>query len=735
MRSVARSWVLVLLTGLLVCLVPAAAASGAETPEIEKFFAANCKETAPECGHEITATTDPFGHHFSVTKEPTKTEAEAQGFVTAGGRVPFGVTDFKLKTTGALPFEKPTETIKHIRTDVAPGLATNPEAVPKCNAAEFDKEALPGSHLYPAPVCASNTKVGAQQATAFVPTGFDVALEGPVYNLEQSEGRASLFGVSLELPKPLTEGQLKEAFEHGLITKAILEGQYYAHTLIEGNVEWGQEAKGTGAGDYHDYFEIEVSTSLPLISSRLTFFGTSGTGEFIRNATSCPGHLTTILRTTDEENATVSRPYTPPEGIHLIECGEVPFNPGFAMTQASTASDSPDELTTEVTLPHNPKGIDDSHVMAASITLPQGMTLNPSAAAGLEVCTPAQARIHSEAFGTECPAGSQIASVSLNVPALPNGSLTGAVYLGGPESGPITGPPYTMYIVANSKRYGVSVRLKAEVIPNETTGQLTTIVRRTPEQPFSNLTLHFERGDLTADRQPARMRRRHDRYGEVHAVLQSVQHAKNSASAHRSPAAPRRSRSRWRRATEHEPASAAEATRPTRSTSTATDGNQYLQKVTTTLPAGLVGAIPTVTPVRRTAGGAGHVLGGEPDRHRDGDGRPGPTPYAFSGPGLHDRSVQRRAVRPVDRRPGGRGSVQPRHGRDALDDQHRPDHGAGDRDARPADDRQGRPGAPAVAQRGRQQAGLPVQPDQLRARSATESTLDLARSGTHASPA
>src|SRR5438045_606183 len=53
MRSFARSWVLVLIAALLVCLVPAAVAGAAETPEIEKFFAANCKFSAKDCGHIV----------------------------------------------------------------------------------------------------------------------------------------------------------------------------------------------------------------------------------------------------------------------------------------------------------------------------------------------------------------------------------------------------------------------------------------------------------------------------------------------------------------------------------------------------------------------------------------------------------------------------------------------------------------------------------------------------------
>ncbi len=118
----------------------------------------------------------------------------------------------------------------------------------------------------------------------------------------------------------------------------------------------------------------------------------------------------------------------------------------------------------------------------------------------------AQARIHSAEFGVACPSGSELGTVSLNVPTLPNGSFTGHVYLGGPltgsETGPITGPPYIIYVVANSARYGISVRLKAEVIPNETTGRLTTVFNENPEQPFTNLTVHFNRDVLTSVANP-----------------------------------------------------------------------------------------------------------------------------------------------------------------------------------------------------------------------------------------
>src|SRR5262249_6312013 len=134
----------------------------------------------------------------------------------------------------------------------------------------------------------------------------------------------------------------------------------------------------------------------------------------------------------------------------------------------------------------------------AVISLPEGMTLNPSAAAGRQACTPKQARINSPEFGTACPAASKIGTVEIEVPTLPGISLAGNIYLGGPESGVITGPPYTVYLDAGSPptQFGVSVRLKGETTPNPATGQVTTVFAENPEQPFTRAILNFEGGAL-----------------------------------------------------------------------------------------------------------------------------------------------------------------------------------------------------------------------------------------------
>lgn len=607
MRSCVRFSFLALLVGVIVAI----AAPGAQAAVgIEKFVATNCKAAFPECAEEPGPGTA-FGP-TKIPKEPSKAEAEEQGYTQAAGHVPFGITDFKLTTvTTGVPLpatQVPTGIVKHIRTDVAPGLATSPAAVPQCSGAAFgETEALPGSGLYTASTCPGNTLLGVNEVTVYAgTTAGDVPISGNVYNLVQKEGLASEFGVALKLPKPLTEAELFAIFKGE--QPAIEKEQYFAHTLIEGNVEWGQEAKGTNQGDYHDYFEINVSTTLPLIRSRLSFIGTSGNGSFITNATSCPGHNTTRLATTGTEETTVTRDFTTPIG--LSGCEAVPFLPTFSVTPGTTKQDEPDGFTAEVGIPrHTGAGeIDSSQLKTATITMPEGMTLNPSAAADLAACTPAQARIHSSQKGTDCPAASEIGTVDLNVPTLPDGSLTGKIYLGGPESGPITGPPYIVYLDAESQRYGVSVRVKGETIPNEATGRVTTVFSENPEQPFTNAALHFKGGDFAPVANPlacgtATTERSFEPYTGTGAFSPAltpfVIDSNGSGGACDKPIAFSPAQ-----ATSNSTANAGGHTNYTFNLERPS-GQQYLSEVKTTLPAGLVGTIPAAKQCAEAEANAG----------------------------------------------------------------------------------------------------------------------------------
>ncbi|HWF31186.1 MAG TPA: hypothetical protein VG188_01370 [Solirubrobacteraceae bacterium] len=636
MRSSVRRSFFALLVGALIAVLAPAAAQAAIG--IEKLVAVNCGVGHEGCGQEATGKTDVLGTPVFVPKEPSKAESEAEGFTQAGGHVPFGITDFKVTTEGEIPAQKPTGVTTHIRTDVAAGLATSPSAVPMCTDEQFGAaEAVPGTGFYNAPTCSGESLIGEQNATVFAEGVGDLALAGSVYNLEQANGLAAEYGVALKLPIPITKGILEKAFAekgHPLgepTEKALEEKQYYAHTLIEGSVEWGKQARGTNAGDYHDYFEIDVSPALPLIRSRLVFFGRSGNGSFITNATSCPGDNTTRIALTGEEKTTVDRSFTTPVG--LSGCGLVPFDPTFGLSAGTNESgfDQPDGISTSVGLTRHPGAteIDSSQLKVAAVKLPEGMTLNPSAAAGLTACTPAQARIHSEAPGTDCAATSAIGTVSLDVPTLPNGSLTGTLYLGGPETGPITNPPYIVYVDAESPRYGVSVRLKGETFPNAATGQLTTVFSENPEQPFTNIVLSFKGGALAPIANPlscaaGRAEGSFLPYTEIG--------SKTIATPFSSTGCPSTIPFSLSQTTSNQTANAGGNTSYTFSL-TRPAGNQYLGAVKTTLPAGLVGQIPKATQCTEAQASA------EPSQCPDSSqigvasaiAGAGPTPFAFGG--------------------------------------------------------------------------------------------------------
>jgi hypothetical protein len=587
---------LVMLVACSVVAVTASAAQAAPGFGVERFVATNCKFGHVACGSEEVE--GPFGpspapSYIRPKAKISVPEAEAEGFTQAGGRVPYGVTHFEVTHTGEYPNAVPDGIVNHVRVDVSTSLATAPVAVPMCSAAEFGEteEPVAGTELFHAPTCKPETEIGTEQVTLYLgPNALgagksDLPISGKVYNLVQPAGLASYYGVALALPEAIT-------------SPAVGPGQYYAHGFVKGNVEWAQEAGGTGVGDYHDYFEVEVGTKSPLLSSRQVLFGTSpngatstGTGNFITNGTSCPGDHTTFVTLKDTEGETTRKPFETP--LALEKCALVPFLPEFKLKPATEQQDQPDGISTTFTVPHvTGKEIDSSQVKSATVTLPQGLTLNPSAAAGLAACTPAQARINLLPAGVSCPVNSKVGTATLEVPTLPGTAFTtGNVYLGAPESGTITGPPYTMYVVAESPKYGVYVRVKGTVTPNPTTGQVTASFTENPEQPFSNLTLNINGGPLSPIANPLTC-------GTATTTTSFVPFAnpltsQSPSSSFPVTGCPSPVPFNWAQTSATVPTTGG-ATSAFTFTLSRADGQQYLEKTSVQLPPGLVGKIPAV---------------------------------------------------------------------------------------------------------------------------------------------
>lgn len=475
-------------------LLLAAAPAGAvdiieeELPETVEsgWQAGTCTKDAPECS----------------------VDTPAQFFTQAAGHPPVGFTQIIVKHTGA--FKEPVGHIKTVLVDLPQGMSVNPEATPKCE--------LTAEGKFPVSGCPANTQVGYSnvEASTGIPPVTLPPVEVPniaVYNLKPREGEPARFGFTL----PLGLGEV----------------------FLNAGVNWD--------GDYHEYFTIHVpevpALNVKILRNRLVFDGTIGNhglpteegGAFLTTPSTCfnPNQPTfatiynTILHADSQEEEAPEDEYdvaapAPPSAAFLagserVEsplpkgkdgqrlmptgCNEIPFEPATSQAPGTGQTDSPMGGTVAVTVPFDPPAeIYQSNVRNADVSLPQGMGLNPSAANGLQACTDAQ-------FGrgtrnpVACPAASKIGTVAIDTPPLPDGTLTGNVYVGTQQSrDPASGNEYRIFIDAESASRGLSIRLLGNVSANPQTGQLTAQVHEAPQLPFSSVrvTLDSGKGTLTS---------------------------------------------------------------------------------------------------------------------------------------------------------------------------------------------------------------------------------------------
>ncbi|HYM45618.1 MAG TPA: hypothetical protein VES65_05590 [Solirubrobacteraceae bacterium] len=470
----------------------------------------------------------------------------SEAFTQAAGHPPWGLTGFELNSKEVLFGQhEPEGVLKRVRVDVPPGLAANPEALPECELSAFEKDE-----------CDSKTEVGETKLTAFV-LAADAEITGTVYNLEPPPGLPLLFGIHVEVPLVANE-----------------------HIFLEGHVDW--------SGDYHEYFEIKnISKSIPVLKSKLLFKGTAGKGDFLTLPSECSTTTTSHLEVESWEGQ-ISRTQThTPIGVE--HCDKVPFAPSASVKPETSASDQPDGTAAEVQVPQH-EAADETNtadIKDAQVTLPEGLTLNPSAAQGLQACTAAEIAIGSTQPVT-CPSASKVGTVAIETD-LPPGSLQGAVYLGNPNGGAITKPPYTIYLDAESG-LGVSVRLAGQVEPDSATGRLTATFTHNPPLPFSDLIMHFNGGPRAPLANPLACE-------TGHVEAQFTPYTGGAAALSATPFVTSGCLSPL-------PFSLSEGTHDSSTQAGAhtsytfnlarPDGQQYLSHVSTMLPPGLLGTIPSV---------------------------------------------------------------------------------------------------------------------------------------------
>jgi hypothetical protein len=197
----------------------------------------------------------------------------------------------------------------------------------------------------------------------------------------------------------------------------------------------------------------------------------------------------------------------PPNPQAFTGCGKLGFSPRVESKATTVQAETGTGLDFNVDFHNegltNSEGLAESEIGKAQITLPQGVTVNPSIGEGLGVCAPADLRREtlSAGPGEGCPNASKIGTLHVDTPLVEEG-IDGLVYLAQQDDPTTTEPgaenPFdsliALYLVLKNPNLGVLVKMPLKVEPDPTTGQLVSTLENVPQLPFSHFNFHFREG-------------------------------------------------------------------------------------------------------------------------------------------------------------------------------------------------------------------------------------------------
>jgi uncharacterized repeat protein (TIGR01451 family) len=398
--------------------------------------------------------------------------------------------------------------------DLPVGFAGDPAATPTCTETQLEGKLREIGGLLSA--CPLNSQVGTITFVAgFLPESgppfIHFPITAPIYNMQPLGGEVTRLGFDVI----------------GITTNiviSVLPGyglQATAPNLVSGDLEvdsakltvWGVPAdpshdllRGTAceAGECEGPNEFPVGSNKFPVGEGVA--ATIPAEPFLSNPTQCTqSSMTAMIRLdTWQHRELPTDPSAEASLGPMTGCERLGFNPSITVQPTSVLAETATGLNVGVTLPQtygNPTALATSHLKNAVVTLPQGMTVNPSAGEGLGACTPAQyeAEALEIAPGNGCPNDSSLGTVTIHTPVLKE-EATGSVYLATPYDNPFpeedhpNGSLIAIYVVARIPDRGVIVKIAGRVTPNPVTGQLVTTFEDNPQLPFDKFTLSFRPG-------------------------------------------------------------------------------------------------------------------------------------------------------------------------------------------------------------------------------------------------
>lgn len=416
--------------------------------------------------------------------------ASASTSLDEGGAHPDFNVSFELKTEGEEGNRLPS-TSAEIRVQLPPGLIANLNAVPKCTTAQL-VETDTGDPTN-ATGCPQDSQVGVTHVQLFNEGGLNGFVE-PVFNLAPAYGEPARLGFIADRLPVIVDTELEPNRQYG-VTASVRGAASLIPLLSSDTTLWGVPADESHDGERITAYE-GLRGGVPLTPS----------GERASSLTPVPFMVNPTRCDVRRDVAITAIPYALPS-LHAnalaplgpaFGCGTLDFSPAISILPTTASADSGSGLNAELTFPQegleHPNLFAEAHMKSAEVTLPEGMTVNPSQANGLGACSEADFARESAASlpGEGCPESSKIGSVIATSPVLDE-RADGSIYVATPRANPF-GSLIAVYMVLKIPDRGVVIKLPGRVQLDSATGQLITTFDDLPQLPVSSFKLHFREG-------------------------------------------------------------------------------------------------------------------------------------------------------------------------------------------------------------------------------------------------
>lgn len=452
---------------------------------------------APAASAPQTVKVSPDPTPFGIEQFSARPEEEGGGLTAHAGAHPFQLTTTIQLNANALNggnrrdalIEQPAQP-RNLTFSLPTGLVGNASAMDQCPMETF-LTLTPNTVIND---CSDSSAVGVSAVTIIESGSFGlVRMAVPVFNLVPGPGEPARFGF-MAVGTPVVIDTAVDPDNEYRITASVRNVSQVAEFLSSTVALWGapSDPRHDNARGWNCAFYLAQGPCL-----RPDALADSA---FLRQPVSC---------VTPVDFGVTLEPWNVPAGSvvetaasslpHMVGCNQVPFDPSILASPTSSGAGTPTGLDFHLDMPNSglldPKAkASEGQAKKVEVTLPEGMTINPSQAEGLATCSPADyaAERFDSQSGEGCPQAAKIGEVNIATPLLKE-EAHGSLYVAAPYDNPF-GSLLAVYLVAKIPERGILVKQAGRVEPDPETGQLVTTFDDLPQLPFSSFKLHFREG-------------------------------------------------------------------------------------------------------------------------------------------------------------------------------------------------------------------------------------------------